>query len=211
MVISPNALNIVDITVANLTIVGNLTFDGLDSNTQISIKSKGINIFGGSFVLGSPDAPFLGKAVIELQGLHEDRTPFLYDDITDVGNKVIGVTGVFSLYGNPTPNSWNRLTNFNTATPNVITVQDATGWAIGDTLVVSPSATSASEWETATIANINGKVITLSKNLEKWHYGASGPAVTRTFTDFRGQSVDQTLDMRAIVGKLNRNIVIRGS
>lgn len=60
MVISPNANNIVDITVANLTIVGNLTFDGLDSNTQISIKSKGINIFGGSFVLGSPDAPFLG-------------------------------------------------------------------------------------------------------------------------------------------------------
>jgi hypothetical protein len=135
----------------------------------------------------------------------------LYDDITDVGNKVIGVTGVFSLYGNPTPNTWNRLTNFNTATPNVITVQDVTGWAVGDTLVVSPSGTSASEWETATITNINGKVITLSKNLEKWHYGASGPAVTRTFTDFRGQNVEQKLDMRAIVGKLNRNIVIRGS
>jgi hypothetical protein len=33
VVVSPDANNKIDINVANLTIVGNLTFDGLDSNT----------------------------------------------------------------------------------------------------------------------------------------------------------------------------------
>jgi hypothetical protein len=178
MFIEPNELNVVDITVKNLTLRGTLKFNNVDANTKIHIKSNGINIWGGEFILGEPDAPFEGQALIEMMGIQTDNTPFLLDDVVDVGNKVIGVTGLFQLIGKPTPTVYTRLTKFDETAKNTITVQETAGWAVGDTLVVAPSGTKASEWERVTIKAINGKTITLVEDLQNWHYGADASTVT---------------------------------
>jgi hypothetical protein len=78
----------------NITIQGKLVVDVTKVVTSLKINAKGIFIAGGGeFVIGTPDAPFTGKAIITLEGLRNDPTPFIIDDQTDVGNKVIGVIG----------------------------------------------------------------------------------------------------------------------
>lgn len=68
--------------------------------TSLEINTKAIFVAGGGeFVIGTPAAPFTGKAKITLKGMRNDPTPFIIDDHTDVGNKVIGVIGVISFYG----------------------------------------------------------------------------------------------------------------
>jgi len=86
MFIEPDVNNVVDITVKNLTIRGSLKFASFDSGTKITLRSSGINIWGGEFILGEPTAPFLGQAVIEMDGVQIDNTPFVYDSVIDVGN-----------------------------------------------------------------------------------------------------------------------------
>jgi hypothetical protein len=76
-------------------------------------------------------------------------------------------------------------------------VNDATGWAVGDTLVLGPSFSTYSEFESVTITGINSTTILFSPALSYTHYGDSKITI----------SVDAgTLDARTCVGHINRNI-----
>jgi hypothetical protein len=55
------------------------------------------------------------------------------------GNKIMIVTGGLEFYGSATDNIWNRLTAIAPAGSTSITVEDASGWSVGDRLVIGAS------------------------------------------------------------------------
>ena len=79
-----------------------------------------------------------------------------------------------------------------------INVQSTTGWAVGQTLGIAPSFSNFDEYEKVVITSLTPTSVTFSPALKFAHYGSSSP-----LTNSYG-----SLDMRAIVGVLNRNIRI---
>jgi hypothetical protein len=55
------------------------------------------------------------------------------------GNKMMVVTGGLEFYGAVTDNVWNRLTAIAPVGSTSITVQDTTGWRVGNKLVIAAS------------------------------------------------------------------------
>jgi hypothetical protein len=116
-----------------------------------------------------------------------------------MGTKFLGVMGgTLELYGEP-KQSWTRLNASALRGAKQIEVLDSPdGWQVGDEIAIASSDFDALESEQRTIAAITGRNITLDRPLEFDHWGAA--------PDVYG---DTTLEMRAEVGNLSRNIVIR--
>jgi hypothetical protein len=118
---------------------------------------------------------------------------------TDVGLWVVGA-GVLDARGTPkTP--WTRLTRAARAGSRTITVGDATGWRVGDELVVTPTepATVRSHWthhDRRRITSIDGRTIVLDRPLAHPH-----PTVR----------VRPGVLWRAEVLNLTRNVVVSGT
>jgi cell migration-inducing and hyaluronan-binding protein len=177
---------------ASLMIEGQLIFDeGKDLN--LSANWIMVHGNGGKLQIGSEQAPYLKKAVITLTGNNAN------EDIMGMGAKFLGAMmgGAVELQGQPkTP--WTRLAATANADAANIQVLNAQGWLVGDRIAIAPTDLDPLETEERTITAINGTTLTLDKPLAYVHWGK-----TQTLNGF-------ALDMRAEVGNLSRNIVVRG-
>lgn len=113
-------------------------------------------------------------------------------------NKNLIVTGRLALYG-PIPKiTKTKLEAYADKGDTKLTVTDATGWKVGDTVVITASAESYFEDEYKVIESVADKVITLTQALAHDHYGNASCI----------QSINGVLDMRASVGLISRDIKV---
>jgi hypothetical protein len=109
------------------------------------------------------------------------------------------VTGSLHLYGGSPTTTWTKLAATVAAEDTTIRVTDNYGWAVGDEIVIAPSWSDVNEYEKRKIEGIVGNIITLNESLTYSHYGGSTTTIDNNYG---------TLDMRASVGVLTRNIKI---
>lgn len=170
---------------------------------DITITTPAITV-NGKFQIGSSACRFSNKITIDLIS---DGTTFKLDG-NDVGTRTVAVgsNGILDVWGaKGTQYPWTTLSSTATAGATSIQLADpvaGTGsqdWAVGDQIVISTTDWSVSQMETATISAItDSKTIQLSAPLKYLHYGE--------LETLGGKTVDQ----RAEVGLLSRNILIRG-
>lgn len=181
--------------------IGYLTIDGLlyaDDSKDINLTAASILIRYGNLTVGSPNSAFIHNFNIILTG-HKGDFGYTVDPMF-AGNKFLVVAGSLNLYGQAPSTVITYLTSTAYKGDSVINVNDATGWAVGDTLVLGPSFSDYSQYEQVTISSISSNQITLTSKLSYTHYGDS--AITLNITNV-GQ-----LDTRTRVGHINRNIQI---
>ena len=138
-----------------------------------------------------PALPYRNRAVITLTGSPGNA------DIRGVGNKMIGVTGTLDLHGEGRA-GWTQLSASAAAGATSIDLKKAMGWRAGDRIVLASSDFDPGQAEEAVISAVNGSNLTLEQPIRNAHFGQ--------LLTVAGQSVDE----RAEVGLLTRNITIQG-
>ena len=71
------------------------------------------------------------------------------------GNKMMVITGGLELYGVEPETTWTRLVRTALVGTQIIYVENATGWSVGDKLVVAPSYAGRKEFEEVEITAID--------------------------------------------------------
>ncbi|HSB55743.1 MAG TPA: G8 domain-containing protein, partial [Gemmatimonadales bacterium] len=179
--VSPPALQ-------SLTVRGSLVF----ANTDLSLTSGWVVVIG-ALQVGTENSPYTHRAVITLTGTGAANNPSVYG----MGNKVLGVSGRIELHGQ-TRKGWTRLSQTAAAGATTIELVTNPGWKAGDRLVLASSDYSPDKTDEAVVASVSGRTLTLSAPLKYEHYG---DVVTVSGV---------TVDERAEVGLLSRNITIQG-
>ena len=175
---------------ASLTISGSLTFS---DTADLDLKTDWIMLDGGKLSVGAEGHPFAHRASITLT----DVTPG--ENVMGMGDKVLGAMmgGQLDLHGQPRT-SWTRLSATAAAGSSSLSVQGNTDWRSGDKLVVASSDFNGDQAEVVTVSGASGNTVNFTPALKYSHYGQT-------------QSVaGQTLDERAEVGLLTRNVVVQG-
>ena len=170
---------------ASLRIDGTLTADERD----LELTAGSVNVFG-SLIVGSERRPFDHRMVFTLTG---------DDPGTDAPSKMIAVYagGALELHGQ-SRSPWTRLTASATAGTTQLLLDASTNWHAGDRIVIASTSFEPNEAEVATIVSVAGPSVTLAEPLRFSHWGTV-------------QTIDgQSLDERAEVGLLSRNVVVRG-
>ena len=175
------------------------------SKDNLQLNAEYVVIVGGSFTLGTETAPMTNKATIKLYGHQRSIHLPIY------GAKCFAVrSGTVDIHGATVSPTWTFLDSTAEAGTNTISIQSPnglTGWNVGDRIAIAPTGNEQSilESEDFTIVSItpNGdntvQTIELSGNLQFTHSG-----VESTFGDY-------TLQQRAEVGLLSRNVKFEGS
>ena len=161
----------------------------------ITIDAHYIFVYGGSLTIGTEEAPYLNDITITIYGNTQSPT------LPNYGNKFIGIRdGVLDIHGAPKTPSWTLLADTANPGDTTITLQQSVNWKAGDKIVIATTTYSLENTEVMTIASVNaqGTAITLTAPLKYQHY-----AKTETYGD-------DTIDIRAEVGCLTRNIKIKG-
>jgi cell surface hyaluronidase len=181
----------VPVDLASLRIEGQLQFDPAK---EIELRAGSIQLAGPSARLaaGSESAYHPSRATITLTGARTAQTQ------QGCGDKSICVMGgSLELFGEPRM-SWTRLNASVAAGATQLTLADAPNWRAGDQIVIAPTGVDPFEAEVRTITAVNSRTVTLDKALAYPHFGQ-----TQTYDGI-------TIDTRAEVGLLTRNVVIRG-
>jgi len=200
----PAGLNLfVDINsspILNAVVVeGSLIFaPETDPNHERYFDAYYIFVNGGAMEVGTEDFPYTSKITITMHG-------GLYDPYIPIyGNKVIGVRyGTLDMHGPARTPVWTQLDATAAAGSNQITLKEAVDWQVGEQIGLAPTSYERTEAEKRTITAIdnsdpNRPVLTLDKSLEFKHFG-----------ELETHGTD-TIDMRAEVGLISRNVVYRG-
>jgi hypothetical protein len=119
------------------------------------------------------------------------------------GAKVIALrNGTLDLHGTPVGVTWTYLSATANANSNQIQLKDPVGWQIGDQIVIATTGDKSSQGQTETnfITSISAdkKTLTLQTPLKFQHL-----SISRTVGGV-------TVQIRAEVGLLSRNIVLNG-
>ena len=172
---------------ASLSIEGALVFGEAD----LALTTGWITVTG-TLRVGTNAAPFLHRATITLTGSPDAP------DVMGMGNRVLGVAGgTLDLHGEPRA-GWTRLAATAPAGATQLVLQTAPDWRAGDKLVVASTDFDPHRAEVVTVAARSGGVVTLAQPLAFSHYGEE--------QTIAGHTVDE----RAEVGLLTRNILIQG-
>ena len=117
------------------------------------------------------------------------------ENINGMGDRGILIAGGrLSLHGDR-ENAWTKLAATAEAGDAEIEVLDATGWKVGDRIVLASTDFNPRQAETRLITAIDGNEITLNRALEYMHFG----------------EITYGVDERGEVGVLTRNIKVQGS
>ncbi|MGK0187241.1 MAG: hypothetical protein ACI9R3_003027 [Verrucomicrobiales bacterium] len=179
-----------------LIVKGNLIFDRRD----ISLSTGWILVDGGTLTIGSPRNVHTNEAIITLTGTEEN------DNVTDeglrrMGKKFIGVMngGSLDLHGSRAESrNWTQLQGHAFAGSTSLRVADTVDWKVGDHLVIAPSGFNPTEAEEVSVISVSDGVIHFTPPLRYDHWGE--------FQIIEGHTIDE----RAEVACLTRNIVIQG-
>jgi plastocyanin len=177
---------------AGITLDGQLIFD---ASKDLNLSADWIMVHGGGKLqIGTAQQPYLRRAAITLTGKAGE-------DVMGMGTKFVGAMmgGKIEIYGEDRV-SWTQLAATASAGAGQITLKEAVDWRAGETLVIASTALDPSQAEVRVIAAISQdrRTLTLDKPLLFTHFGQ-----LQTFAG-------KTLDARAEVALLSRNIVIQG-
>jgi hypothetical protein len=182
--------------ISYLTIDGKLTFG---SSQTLELRSTGNILVNGELEMRPTNTTY--KHIVTFVGVNEAN--FVGSNgpaggmvvlDSDVGLWVVD-NGILDAIGT-TKKSWTRLSGAATAGQTSITVEDATGWRVGDMLAIAPTLPPnvTNAWNTydeRTITAVSGNTITLNSALTYDH-----PVVNGMW--------------KAEVMNLTRNVLIRG-
>ncbi|MCL6249487.1 G8 domain-containing protein [Altererythrobacter sp. KTW20L] len=179
-------LDVVPPTLRSLTIDGKLTFS---NDLDIELATDWIYLRRGELHIGSEERPHTAKATITLT----DNVPG--EDINTMGDRgIMLMGGTLSLHGDR-EHTWSKLSGTAEAGATRIEVLDASGWRVGDEIVLASTDFDPRQAEKRTIAAISGNAITLDRPLQYMHFG----------------EITFGVDQRGEVGLLTRNIRIQAS
>lgn len=175
-----------------LTIDGALVFDRKD----LTLTANGILVHG-RLEIGSEAEPFLQRATITLTGSNPAANEVSMGMSLGAKFLVAAMGGRLEIHGEPRT-SWTKLNATATAGTSQITLAEPANWRAGDRIVIASSALNPDEAEVRILTAVSGTTLTLDRALAYRHFGE--------LQTFGGK----TLDARAEVGLLTRNIVIEG-
>ncbi|QDZ24800.1 fibrocystin-L [Chloropicon primus] len=202
VVVPQNTTVLLDVSTPALNLVvieGELVWAG--SQEELELQAKYIFLHkGGKLTIGTEDEPYAGKAAITMHGDRNSQELPLY------GAKMIAVReGYLDLHGEEKRPVWTKLTETANPGDTSIHVSGPVNWKVGDKIVVASSSLKPDEAEEAVIASLseasgeNSVVrIDITRPLNFTHLGVEA--------NFDGE----VIDMRAEVGCLSRNVMIRG-
>ena len=189
-------------------IYGELNFDDTqDLNfTAEIILIQGIN---AHLVIGTPQVPFQHNAIITLKGNRSSKVLVLSRTM-NLGSKAIGIFGNLSIYGNPPQKTWSKLAQTAQAGSSEIILDTvSSNWNIGETIVIAATGYDAGHTETAIIASVNGKTLTLEDTLQYEHLVQPFLA-NISINDQNNVAWKNPPVLAAEVALLSRNIIIQG-
>jgi hypothetical protein len=169
-----------------LSIDGKLSFS---DDADLELTTEWIMLHG-ELAIGTEAKPYTHKATITLTDNIKDE-----DVMGGMGDRGIMLSGgTLNLHGSTT-NSWSKLSATAKAGTTSIQVLDATGWKVGDEIVLASTDFDPRQAERRTIAAIKGNTITLDQKLDFMHFG----------------KITFNVDERGEVAMLTRNIKIQAS
>jgi cell migration-inducing and hyaluronan-binding protein len=176
--VSPPALG-------GLTINGKLSF----ANTaDLELTTEWVMIHG-ELAIGTEAKPHTRKATITLANNVKD------EELMGMGDRGIMLSGgTLNLHGDRT-NTWTKLSATAAAGATSIQVLNASGWRVGDEIILASTDYDPRQAERRTISAISGNNVTLDKKLDYMHFG----------------KITFDVDERGEVGLLTRNIKIQAS
>jgi hypothetical protein len=157
-----------------------------------------ILVSGGKMQVGTEDFRYTSKITITMHGTLTDPYLPLF------GNKCIGLTnGILDMHGPIRTPTWTVLSETVNINATKITLNEQVDWVAGEEIAIASTSFDGREAEKRTIVSIDNTVadkpvITLDKKLDHKHFAA-----TETFGD-------KSIEIRAEVGLLSRNIVFKG-
>lgn len=183
----------------NLVLVeGSLIFPSNPDPTHVrTFDAKNVFVHKGYMEVGTEADPYTSKLVITLEG--NKRDPY----IPTYGNKVIGVRyGTLDIHGVPRQPTWTHLETTVSPGDTTITLNTPVDWQVGEEIIIATTSFKSTETEQRTITAVAGTtanpVLTLDSALTYKHF-----AGVETYGA-------ETIEMRAEVGLLTRNIKFRG-
>ena len=192
--------------VSKIKIKGRLTMDHDFDEAILNAKVIDIDV-AGELRIGAKDKIYNGKkATIRLHGSTTDPTYQVGAGVAPMHKSII-VRGKLNLYGKRPQPSWTHLkasaakgaTSITMIVPPGITLN----WMVGSKIVIGSSSTDHSHVDIKTITAVTPQgVITLDSGLDYFHYGAAA---------FKTTSKGTTLEMRAEVAVLDRNVVVEAA
>eukprot|EP00210_Caulerpa_lentillifera_P009344 g8908.t1 len=185
-----------------LIIKGQLSFSPQLDETIL--EAKNILILGGELIAGTASLPFNKRVIIRLNG---DRAslPLMVHESIDAGPKSLTVLGKLKLHGQRRGVTWTRLSSSIAPLDDIIQLEVAVDWQVGEEVLVTSSSFDQNEAETGRIAKkIDDQTFQLEQPLTYAHYGG-------TTIETETSSPGQIVDVRAEVALLSRNIKITAS
>jgi cell surface hyaluronidase len=180
--VSPPALK-------SLTILGTLTF----ADTDLALSANYVQVKGG-LQIGTEEHPYTRRASITLTG-DESNEPVL-----GLSSKALSVVSVATLELHGAPRVvWTRLTATAAKGATQLTVEHAVDWKPGDNIVVASTDFDPNQAEPLVVQTVAGTQVTVTAPLKYAHWGV--------LQNIGGASLDE----RAEIGLLSRNITIRGN
>ncbi len=179
-------LNVSPPPLRSLTIHGRLRFS---DESDLVLETEWIYVPGGELQIGTENSPHTRNATITLT----DNFPS--EDVNTMGDRgIMLMRGTLNLHGNR-DNAWTKLARTAEAGSSRIYVLDASGWQVGDDIVLASTDFDPRQAETRTLTAVSGNTLTLDQPLEYMHFG----------------EVTFGVDERGEVGLLTRNIRIAAS
>ncbi|MCX6182409.1 MAG: carbohydrate-binding protein [Bacteroidetes bacterium] len=177
-----------------------------DYTKDLTLSAEVIMVHG-KFEWGTAANPYTKKAVITLKGSDKNAS------VMGMGTKIIGTmgSGILSFHGK-VRYGWTMLNANAAAGSTSITLQDAVDWVAGEEMIITTTGRehdldrklsyTETEKRTITAVSADKKTITFSQALNYSHFGQ--------LQTFSNGTKSWTLDERAEVGLLTRNIKIQG-
>jgi len=181
----------VDATVGALQVHGTLA---CDPQKDESLRASGIMV-DGTLACGSQDAPYLHHFDVTL------TSPA--GAAADLSGIMVMSGGLLELFGDPR-RGWTQLAKTAKAGDTTVSVVEPLGFREGDKVVIASTDFDPDQAEEAAITKVAGNTLTLGQPLQWMHFGE-----LQSFENPVAPAV-KTLDERAEVGLLTRNIVVQG-
>ncbi len=179
-------LDVIPPALRSLTIDGKLTFA---EDRDISLETDWIYLRRGELHIGSEERPYTRNASITLT----DNVPG--ENINTMGDRgILLMGGTLSLHGDR-KHTWTKLAATAEAGSTRIEVLDASGWRVGDEIVLASTDFNPRQAEQRRVTAVDGNRLTLDRPLEYMHFG----------------QITFGVDQRGEVGLLTRNIRIQAS
>lgn len=229
------AMGTTPVRVKGILLYGEFTVE--DANVDLALMADWILVVGsGRFKVGDVSQPFASRFTLTLTGdanevfslasvINEDQhyvttgsrrltncghTFEDFEQMVGTGNysflMAMGAAAVIEMHTDDAleKKSWTQLDATAESSGVTLTLAEETGWEVGDRIVVASTDFDLNQAEEFVIVSSasNGRSITLDRPLRYMHYGE-----IETYAD---NDTTWTLDMRAEVGLLNRDVKVRG-